>query len=407
MHICLLTSGRPFEVVFGGEERFTISLGKWLLSRNHAVTIVGRKLFGAEVVRGSFNAPSVESKVSLERPRRVQLPYQMFILTMLFTSLLFVLHVISINRISRISVIHAQDTGYGGLSAVVAAKILRIPVIVSSHGLRYITISNALKGISKSLSLPWEYWLDVFVTKRADVLINVSLTGEEFFTKMGLKKNKMKKIPIAIEVKSFRVSEEVRQTLRKGFGNKNAVLIGFVGRFAPEKNLFTLVEAFAKVLKHVDDMRLILVGAGPLEEKIIMFSHNRGIHGSVVFTGIRYDVNRLLSALDIFVLPSYTEGCPTSLIEAMASGKAIVASDIPSIREIVRHGEEAILVNPYKMEGLKQALLQLHDNADLRADLGRKAMERSELYDVNRVYVQILKLYQNLASKQKPKNRKN
>ncbi len=399
MHVCLITSGRPFEVVYGGEERFTMSLGRWLLNRDHNVTIVGRKLFGAEVFRASVNASSVESKSGVERPRRVQLPYQMFILTMLFTSLLFVLHLLSINRKSRISVVHAQDTGYSGLSAVAAARILRIPVIVSSHGLRYITISNALKGISKSLSLPWEYWLDIFVTKRATVLINVSLTGEKFFSKIGLRKTKMKKIPIAIEVKSFRVSKEETQTLRNGFENNNRILIGFVGRFAPEKNLLTLVEAFAKALERAGDMKLILVGAGPLEEKIKMFSYDLGLQGSIVFTGIRQDVNRLLSALDIFVLPSYTEGCPTSLIEAMASGKAIVASGIPSIREIVRHGEEAILVNPNQVEELKHALLQLHDDADLRAELGRKAMQRSELYDVNRVYAQILKLYQNLTPK--------
>ena len=398
MHICLITSSRPFEVVFGGEERFTISLGKWLINQGYNVTIVGRKFFGVEVVRGSYNAPPVESKIKRVHPRALLLPYPMFILTMLVTSLLFVLHVIAINRKSKISAIHAQDTGYGGLSAIISAKVLRVPVILSSHGLRYHTLSNALKGISAPLSLRWEYCLDVFTSKHADMIINVSSSGEEFFAKIGVKKSRMKMIPIAIEINSLKVSEEVRQTMRKEFGSQNDVLVGFVGRLAPEKNLFTLIEAFVKALRHTDKMKLIIVGAGPMEGKLKMLSHDRGMNDKIVFAGIRYDVNELLSGLDIFTLPSYTEGCPTSLLEAMASGKAVVASDIPSIREIVRHGKEAILVNPYSVEELKQAILLLYDNADLRAELGRKAEEKAELYDVDRVYRQILNVYENLIS---------
>ena len=398
MHICLITSSRPFEVVFGGEERFTISLGKWLINQGYNVTIVGRKFFGVEVVRGSYNAPPVESKVKQVHPRRLLLPYPMFILTMLITSLLFVLHVIAINRKSKISIIHAQDTGYGGLSAIISAKVLRVPVILSSHGLRYHTLSNVLQGISAPLSLLWEYCLDAFTSRHADTIINVSSSGERFFAKIGARKSRMKMIPIAIEINSLKASEEVRQTMRKEFGSQNDVLMGFVGRLAPEKNLFTLLEAFVKASRHTNKMKLIIVGAGPIEEKLKVLSHDRGINDKIVFTGIRHDVNQLLSALDIFTLPSYTEGCPTSLLEAMASGKAIVASDIPSIREIVKHGKEAILVNPYNVEELKQAILLLHDNVDLRAELGRKAREKAKLYDVNRVYKQISNVYENLVS---------
>lgn len=398
MHICLITSSRAFEVAYGGEERFTRSLGKWLQNRGHNVTIVGRKLFGVEVVRGSYEIPSVDSRMKPVHSRLLVLPFPMFMLTMLFTSLLFVLHVIAINRKSRISVIHAQDTGYGGLSAIISAKVLRVPVIVSSHGLRYRRLSNVLKGISAPLSLPWEYWIDVFTSKRADLIINVSSSGEEFFAKTGLQKSKMRMIPIGIEIRSLEASEEVRLTVRKELGVQNDILVGFVGRLAPEKNLLTLLEAFVEALRYEDKMKLILVGAGPMERKLKMLSHDRGRNDRIIFTGIRHDVNRLLSALDIFTLPSYTEGCPTSLLEAMASGKAIVGSDIPSIREIVRHGKEAILVNPYNVEELKQAILLLYDNPDLRVELGRKAREKAKIYDVDRVYKQILNLYEDLIS---------
>ncbi|MGD8505660.1 MAG: glycosyltransferase family 4 protein [Candidatus Bathyarchaeota archaeon] len=399
MHICLITSSRVFEIVFGGEEKFTKSLGEWLLNRGQKVTIVGRKLFGVEVVRGPYDASRVvDSKIKTTHPRLLQLPYPMFMLSMLVTSLLFVLRILAVNRESRISVIHAQDTGYGGLAAVLSAKLLRVPVILSSHGLRYFTIGNALKGVYASLSLPWEYWLDVFTSKHADLIINVSSSGEEFFAKIGLENRKMRMIPIGIDTSVSNETEKVRLTVRKKLGVHNEILIGFIGRLAPEKNLLTLLEAFVRALRLTDKMKLILVGAGPMEGKLKMLSHDRGLDDVIIFAGIRHDIDRLLSAIDVFTLPSYTEGCPTSLLEAIASGKAVIASNIPSIREIVNHDEEALLVDPYNVEELEQAILSLYNDPELRAQMGRRAREKARIYDADSVYKRLLSLYEELVS---------
>ena len=395
LHICLITSGRPSEVFYGGEEKFTISLRNWLLNQGHNVTVVGRKLFGVTVT-GSYDTLHVETGIEPVPPRVLRLPYPMYILCMLITSLFITLQVMSINRKSRISIIHAQDTGYGGLSAIMSAKILRVPVIISSHGVRHVILSKALNGISGRLSLLFEHWLDLITTKRADLMIAVSASVEEYFARLGVEKGKITTIPIGIEISKFKVSEEVREALREELGIQNDVVIGFVGRFSVEKNPFTLLEAFAEASRHADKMVLIFVGTGPVEGKLRMLSYDRGINDKIIFTGIRYDINRLLSAFDIFILPSYTEGCPTAMLEAMASGKAIIASDIPSIREIVRNGKEAILVNPYDAEELKRATLLLYNNPSLRIKLSRKARERAELYDVDRVYGQILNVYENL-----------
>ena len=396
MNVCLITSGRLSEVLYGGEEKFTISLRDWLLNGSHNVTVVGRKLFGVTVKR-SCDTLRVETGIKPVPPHVLQLPYPMYILCMLITSLFLTLQVIAINCKSRISIIHTQDTGYGGLSAIISAKILRVPVIISSHGVRYITLSKALNGISGKLSLLFEHRLDVITIKSADFIICVSTSVEEYFTRLGVKKSKLKTIPVGIEISNFKVGEKVRQALREELRIQNDFVIGFVGRFSAEKNLFTLLEAFAEALRYAHEMKLILIGTGPVERKLRMLSYDRGINDKVIFTGIRYDVNRLLSALDIFILPSYTEGCPTSLLEAMASGRTIIASNIPSISEIVKHGEEAILVNPYNVEELKRSILLLYNNPNLRANLGRRARERAKLYDVNKIYGQILNVYEELV----------
>ena len=397
MHVCLLTAGRPSEVIVGGEERFTISLGKWLLSQGHKVTIVSRKLFGVEVVEEPCDISTPNSYDKKNTIRRLQLPYPVFILAMLSTSMLLALSIISLNRKLKISIIHAQDTGYGGLAAIVAAKLLRIPVVLSSHGVRYYTVGNALKGSAAALCLPWEYWLDLFTSRFANIVVNVSSVGEKFFS-VAIKKNKMRTIPIGIETSDFRADEEVGQTVRKNLGIQDDVLLGFVGRLAPEKNLFTLLDAFLEASNQAKKMKLLIVGTGPLESKLKSFSHDRGLDGKVVFTGVRSDVNRLLAALDIFLLPSFTEGCPTSLLEAMASENAIIASDIPSIREIVSSDNEAILVNPHDAEELEQAILKLYSNPKRRKELGRKAKNRAKQYDINIVNNEILELYKNLVA---------
>lgn len=390
MHICLVTSSRPFDWGVGGEEKDTISLAKWLQNQGYEVTIVGRKLFGV-VIYESCDATHIESKL-LGEPRSLRLPYSMFALSMLVTSLLFVLHAMTINRKSRISLIHAQDTGYGGLAAAISAKLLRVPVIVSSHGIRYKTLSYD-KGVSNRLLMPWEYWLDVFTSRHADLVINVSSAGEDFFGKIGVKKPKMELIPTGIDTKRFRASEEKRQSVRNELGTHDDVLLGYVGRLSEEKNLSTLVGAFARALRHDEKMKLIMVGPGPSEDALRMLAAERGISDKVIFTGIRRDVDRILSALDIFVLPSYTEGCSTSLQEAMASGRAIIGSDIPGIREMVRDRKEAILVDPHRVEELEQAILLLCRNPTLRAELGRRAEERAKLYDADVIWGRVLAAY--------------
>jgi len=238
--------------------------------------------------------------------------------------------------------------------------------------------------------------LDAVTSRNADSVVVLASSQKTVFASLGVKKSRMKVIPTGIDVSNFRVLGGVRQAVRQELGVSNDVVIGFVGRFFAEKNLFSLLESFAQASKCANKMKLVLVGTGPLEEQLRTFCHELSIDDRVVFTGFRDDVNQLLSALDVFVLPSYTEGCPTALLEAMASGKAIISSNIPSIKEIVRHGKEAILVDPYDAKELKQAILLLYSNSNLRAELGHNAEKRAGVYNIQEVCGQVLKLYKEL-----------
>lgn len=394
MHICLITSGRPTEIFYGGEEKFTVSFGNWLSDQGNDVTILGRKLFGVVAINPKdLNRNKPEDRST--QPHVIRLPYLIFTLALLTTSLMLILKILAINQKSRISILHAQDTGYGGLSGIVAAKLLRIPVLVSSHGLRYNTMRQNFKGVSKFF-LSVELSMDYLVARKADLILTVSSAEKTFFTELGTKKEKVLTIPVGIKTSNFKFNEAQRQRVRTQLGIQNEILLGFVGRLSAEKNLFTLLEAFSKAIKQSINAKLLVVGTGPLEDKLKVISHNYGLANRIIFAGARTDVNKFLSALDIFVLPSYTEGCPTALLEAMSSGKAIIASNIPSIRDILQDGSEAILINPYDVRELQRAILSLSYDSDLRAKFCDIVKKKVEQYDVSAVYPRISNIYEKL-----------
>lgn len=395
MHVCLVTSSRPTEIFYGGEERFTILLRNWLIHHGNVATIVGRKFSGVEVIKPQ-DALHTEPRTKSTQPYVASLPYIIFALGMLIVSLFSLLQIIATNRKSRISIIHAQDTGYGGLSALLAAKILRVPVIITSHGIRYFTLRNTFSSFSRALLLPFEYWLDNITTKTADVIILPCSSAADFFAKIGVKKSKMTVVPTGLKTENFKVTETVRLETRGEFNAHNNVVIGFVGRLSPEKNLPTLLDAFIKMSKHANKTKLMIIGTGPMEEKLRTTSMDRGMKGKVIFTGARLDVNRLLSAIDIFVLPSYTEGCPMALLEAMAAGKPIVASNIPAIREIVEDKKEALLCDPYSSEHFKDAILKLYSDPRLRKTLSENAKMKSKQYDTCVIFSKMLQVYREI-----------
>jgi glycosyltransferase involved in cell wall biosynthesis len=154
--------------------------------------------------------------------------------------------------------------------------------------------------------------------------------------------------------------------------------------------------SFANIAQDDPLIKLVLVGTGSLESQLREYVSKRNIEDKVIFCGVRYDIGRILSSFDIFVLPSYTEGLSTALLEAMASGRAIICSDIPANRELVTHNQEALLVNPYNPEELERAIQLLSNDHLLRLKLGYNAKIRAIQYDEDIVFPKILQYYQTL-----------
>lgn len=143
-------------------------------------------------------------------------------------------------------------------------------------------------------------------------------------------KTAFKVINNAIDSKKYAYSHEIRKEVREEFHLKDEFIIGHVGRFSPQKNHSFLVDIFYHIKKEMDNARLLLVGEGNDLQKIKQKIDKSGLTDSVIFTGVRSDVDRLMQAMDIFVFPSLFEGLPVTLVEAQASGlPCVISSKVP------------------------------------------------------------------------------
>lgn len=157
----------------------------------------------------------------------------------------------------------------------------------------------------------------------------VKLACSEFAAKWMYGKEYKDSITIknAIITKMFAYNEAWRDEIRESLNLKDEFVIGNVGRLTKLKNHSFILKVFFEVLKIKPNSKLLLVGRGELEEKIKQNINDMGIGEKVIFTGVRNDVNKLLSAMDVFLLPSFYEGLPVSAIEAKASGLKCFLSD--------------------------------------------------------------------------------
>jgi glycosyltransferase involved in cell wall biosynthesis len=177
--------------------------------------------------------------------------------------------------------------------------------------------------------------------------------------------------------------------------------IGAVGRLDEQKGNRYLLEAAARIAGNGAgggrDFRLVLVGDGPLMAEHRAQARRLGLDGKVIFTGYREDVPRLQSMLDVQVFPSLWEGVPLTAFEAMAMGRAIVATHVDGLAEVLRDGENALLVPPREPAPLADAVEALLADPARARRLAARAREDSRRFDVQRAVDRLQEIYQRLA----------
>jgi len=252
-------------------------------------------------------------------------------------------------------VIHAHWT-VGGFAGAIAGALCRRPLVITTHG----TDINELPDGGLKVGLT--RW----VLRRAARIVCVSNCLAGRVAEIGLPAPRIAVVHNGVDTDIF--------TPDNGRPRGNHLI--YVGRLSPEKGLRHLLEAVRILHQQVSDIELTLVGDGPERAALEGQARALGLAGTVHFMGARShdDVPELMRQADIFVLPSLEEGFGIVLIEAMASGLPVVASDTGGIPEIVGDGENGLLVPPGDAKRLAERLLFLCHDLELRRNLADRAL---------------------------------
>lgn len=205
-------------------------------------------------------------------------------------------------------------------------------------------------------------------------------------------------IPNGVDLRPFETRPEPVSRATWGWSPEDVVVV-YLGRIGPEKNLPFLLQAFAAVVPIYPQARLLLVGDGPERERLEALAQKMGLANHVAFTGLvpYEEVPRYLTAGDIFSTASLTEVHPLSVIEAHAAGLPVVAVRAPGVEDVVVHGETGFLVDE-NVAALAAALTRLIGDADLQRRMSQAARERAQIFDIRRTTRALVDLYTHLRA---------
>jgi glycosyltransferase involved in cell wall biosynthesis len=184
------------------------------------------------------------------------------------------------------------------------------------------------------------------------------------------------------------------QLLEKLNIHPEAVIAGSVGRLTEQKGYKYLLEAAKIILEKQPNYHFLIIGSGGSEQELKNKSRQLGIEDQVTFTGPRNDVIDLLSCMNVFVSSSLWEGLPTVIMESMAAGIPVVATDIPGTTEIITHEKNGLLVPPGNPQALAEGILKMVNSPGLAERCIKEAKESVKRFDIKTIARQHQGLYE-------------
>jgi glycosyltransferase involved in cell wall biosynthesis len=290
-----------------------------------------------------------------------------------------------------IHVLHAR--GWATLvEAALASKLARVRgSLYAFHGRTYDELQrrNIKRQIIQSL----------FVRSYDRVVTLNSLMKKEFSRECRLREDKIDVIANGIELDRFSPSSN-RSALRKAHGIPlDRFVIGNVGRLDPVKNQETLLRAVYGLRQRGRRPYLIIVGEGQSRGALENLTDGLGLREDVCLYGFSDRVPELLNCMDLYVQSSLYEGSSHTLVEAMACGVPVVATDVGGTADLFEDGREGFRVNPWDENALLELIAKIQDDPQLRRTLGLQARDRAcKLFSVEMMVSRYEQLYHELAT---------
>jgi glycosyltransferase involved in cell wall biosynthesis len=242
------------------------------------------------------------------------------------------------------------------------------------------------------------YWANAVTYHRNAAVLAVSGgVAESIQAPAVLRRFGMPKVEVlihGIDSDTVRRGPDARTEGRRLLGlARDVPVIGTVGNLAAKKDQASLLQAVATLTAQHPNLRLVLIGSGPLEAMLRRQADDLGLGPRVIWAGSRDDVPLLLPAFDLFVLSSRHEGLSIALIEALATGLPCVATNVGGIPEVVDDGHDGILVHPGQPEALAAAMNRVLTDDDLRRNLAERGAIASKRFQLAGAMVRIQEVY--------------
>lgn len=296
-------------------------------------------------------------------------------------------------QLEEVDIVHVHFL-YKFLSLSIGAmkkiRWVQIPIVATSHGLtsgypsREVQVTaKLLNGLAKRL-----------VIENSSVITTVSKLEYNYLVKSNPTK-KLCYIPNGVDTSFFKVDDDKRRKLRDKLGiGESDFLVLYFTRLRVTKGVFTFLRAMEQVVKKSDTIKFIVAGSGPLTDYVRKV---KGKFGNRIRTFLGYvpdeDLPGLYNASDVYVLPSYVEGMPLSIMEAMACGKPVIATNVGDMPILVKNGVNGNLLPPGNVDLLAQKILRLVEDLELRNLMSKANVRKMAEYDWDKITKQYRALY--------------
>ncbi len=282
--------------------------------------------------------------------------------------------------------IHIADKGSVLRKGIIVAVavLFRKPVIMHTHGCEFHLFFDALPKFSQHLV--------VWVFQRCKYVITLSESWRNYYlVNCKLKQEQVLLLPNPVELPEHLPDRR----------DSNRVHFVFMGRIGDRKGAFDLIQAFAKLpATHIQQAELTLAGDGLVEQARELVT-NLALNERIYLPGwvSPEQRNQILRSADVFVLPSYNEGLPMAILEAMAWGLPILTTPVGGIPEVITHQQEGFLIEPGNVDQLSVSIQTLIGQENLRLKMGKNARQRVIPFNIDNYYLSLSKIYQSVVFK--------
>jgi glycosyltransferase involved in cell wall biosynthesis len=397
---------RPIRVVrvmarlnIGGPARQAVVLGRGLDGQGFASVLVHGSVGAAE---GSLEPVLAEARIRAvkipELGPRVR-PWSDLVALARLTRLMFR---------EQPDVVHTHTAKAGALGRVAAAlynatrpRSRNAAVIHTFHGHVLdgyfgLAATRLVRGTERALMRLTDRVVAISTSQKADLCQRYAVSSAE----------RTVVVELGLDLAALLALEPHARAAGEFGASPGDVVFGYVGRFVAIKDLPTLIRAFARVSADVRGARLILVGDGDERRDVETLVRECGIGDRVCLAGWRTDLVAVYGAIDVGVLSSRNEGTPVALIEAMAAGRPVVATDAGGVADVVAHERTGLVVPRGDVEALAAAMTRLARDAALRRRLGDEARRAvAPRFTAERLLTDMARLYREAIAERRGHSR--